>query len=57
MSTPTDSLNPPASATQRDRKSNAATGVSAAGIRALGSQVIAFYFRAPVKAFFRIRVE
>lgn len=36
---------------------NAATGASAAGIRALSMQVMAFYFRAPIKAFFRTRVE
>ncbi|KAK0716548.1 mitochondrial carrier domain-containing protein [Apiosordaria backusii] len=36
---------------------NAATGASAAGVRALTSQAIAFYFRAPVKAFFRTRVD
>ncbi|KAK4176449.1 mitochondrial carrier domain-containing protein [Triangularia setosa] len=34
---------------------NVATGASAAGVRALNSQAIAFYFRAPVKAFFRTR--
>lgn len=43
--------------TQRSHQNNAATGVSAAGARALGAQAIAFYFRAPVKAFFRTRVE
>ncbi|KAK0713724.1 mitochondrial carrier domain-containing protein [Lasiosphaeria miniovina] len=37
--------------------SNAATGASAAGVRALTSQAVAFYFRAPVKAFFRTRVD
>ncbi|AEO67660.1 uncharacterized protein THITE_2020879, partial [Thermothielavioides terrestris NRRL 8126] len=37
--------------------SNAATGASAASVRALTSQAIAFYFRAPVKAFFRTRVD
>ena len=37
--------------------SNAATGASAAGVRALASQVLAFYFRAPAKAFFRTRVD
>ena len=42
---------------RRDKKSNAATGASAAGARAIGSQAVAFYFRAPVKAFFRTRVE
>jgi hypothetical protein len=39
------------------KKSNAATGASAAGIRALSAQFVAFYFRAPVKAFFRTRVD
>ncbi|KAI4161692.1 MAG: hypothetical protein LQ342_004700 [Letrouitia transgressa] len=42
---------------RRDRRNNAATGASAAGIRTLGSQMIAFYFRAPAKAFFRTRVD
>ena len=42
---------------RRDRKVNAATGASAAGVRALGSQLVAFYFRAPAKAFFRTRVD
>jgi len=37
--------------------SNAATGASAAGVRAITSQAVAFYFRAPVKAFFRTRVD
>ncbi|KAL0467848.1 mitochondrial carrier [Neurospora intermedia] len=37
--------------------SNAATGASAAGVRALASQVLTFYFRAPAKAFFRTRVD
>ncbi|EGS19452.1 uncharacterized protein CTHT_0049130 [Thermochaetoides thermophila DSM 1495] len=36
---------------------NAATAASAASVRALTSQAIAFYFRAPVKAFFRTRVD
>ena len=39
------------------RKGNAATGASAAGIRALSAQFVAFYFRAPMKAFFRTRVD
>lgn len=39
------------------QKKNAATGASAAGVRAISAQLIAFYFRAPVKAFFRTRVE
>lgn len=37
--------------------STAATGASAASVRALTSQAVAFYFRAPVKAFFRTRVD
>jgi hypothetical protein len=36
---------------------NAATGASAAGIRALSMQAMAFWFRAPIKAFFKTRVE
>jgi hypothetical protein len=42
---------------QKRQQSNAATGASAAGIRAVSAQFITFYFRAPVKAFFRARVE
>jgi len=38
-------------------RNNAATGASAAGMRAVSAQIISFYFRAPVKAFFRTRVE
>lgn len=38
-------------------RSNAATGASAAGMRAFASQFMAFYFRAPIKAFFRTRVD
>ena len=38
-------------------RNNAATGASAAGVRALSAQMVTFYFRAPVKAFFRNRVE
>jgi hypothetical protein len=38
-------------------RSNAATGASAAGMRAVMAQVISFYFRAAVKASFRTRVE
>lgn len=36
---------------------HATTGASAAGIRALSTQFMAFYFRAPIRAFFRTRVE
>lgn len=52
----TDLQNPPLDQ-KRNPKSNAATGASAAGVRAVGSQMIAFYFRAPAKAFFRTRVD
>lgn len=41
----------------RDPRSNAATAATAAGVRAFTAQAIAFYFRAPVKAFFRTRVD
>ncbi|KAL1955653.1 hypothetical protein VTO42DRAFT_8198 [Malbranchea cinnamomea] len=42
---------------RRKPRTNAATGASAAGVRALSAQAVAFYFRAPVKAFFRTRVD
>ena len=42
---------------KRNRSSNAATAASAASVRALSAQVVAFYFRAPAKAFFRTRVD
>ena len=42
---------------RKDSKSNAATGASAAGVRAFTAQAIAFYFRAPAKAFFRTRID
>ncbi|XEU99583.1 hypothetical protein FSHL1_004870 [Fusarium sambucinum] len=48
---------PDVSLPDRDPRSNAATAASAAGVRALSTQVIAFYFRAPAKAFFRTRVD
>ncbi|KAJ9641377.1 hypothetical protein H2199_005347 [Coniosporium tulheliwenetii] len=41
----------------QQRKQNAATGASAAGIRALTTQFLTYYFRAPIKAFFRTRVD
>ncbi|EFX00099.1 mitochondrial carrier protein [Grosmannia clavigera kw1407] len=41
----------------KDKRSNAATAASAAGVRALSAQALQFYFRAPVKAFFRTRVD
>lgn len=53
----TDSTSDIPIGSRRDKKSNATTGASAAGVRAVASQTVAFYFRAPVKAFFRSRVE
>ncbi|OAA65543.1 mitochondrial carrier protein [Niveomyces insectorum RCEF 264] len=41
----------------KDRRTNAATAASAASVRALSAQALQFYFRAPVKAFFRTRVD
>lgn len=46
-----------AESTRRKPRTNAATGASAAGVRALSAQALTFYFRAPAKAFFRTRVE
>lgn len=48
---------PPGTSVRRDDRSNAATGVQAAGARAFAARAVAFYFRAPVKAFFRTRVD
>ena len=45
------------SSSEKNHRNNAATGASAAGVRALGTQLVSIYFRAPVKAFFRTRVE
>lgn len=42
---------------RKDKNKNAATGASAAGVRALTARLAAFYFRVPIKAFFRTRVE
>ncbi|KXG49474.1 Mitochondrial substrate/solute carrier [Penicillium griseofulvum] len=42
---------------RRISRNDAATGASAAGVRALSAQMVAFYFRAPIKAFFRMRVD
>lgn len=55
-----DENNPSKSSNDPERRAprtSAATGTSAAGIRAVSQQFIAFYFRAPVKAFFRTRVD
>ncbi|KAI1145845.1 mitochondrial carrier [Nemania diffusa] len=48
---------PPDGLLEKPSRNNAATAASAAGVRALSAQAIAFYFRAPVKAFFRTRVD
>ncbi|KAK5996069.1 hypothetical protein PT974_04496 [Cladobotryum mycophilum] len=50
-------LPPDAVPPERHPRTNAATGASAAGVRALSAQLVAFYFRAPAKAFFRTRVD
>jgi hypothetical protein len=42
---------------QKKKKKDAATGAYAAGMRAVSARMLTFYFRAPVKAFFRTRVE
>lgn len=47
----------PESASRKSPRTNAATGASAASVRAVSAQLVAFYFRAPIKAFFRTRVE
>lgn len=47
----------PPDSSERDSRKNAATAATAAGARAFTAQAIAFYFRAPVKAFFRTRVD
>lgn len=41
----------------RRHDQNASTGTYAATMRALSARLFAFYFRAPVKAFFRARVD
>ncbi|KUI65180.1 Mitochondrial substrate carrier family protein S [Cytospora mali] len=47
----------PPDSSDRNPRTNAATAATAASVRALSAQAIAFYFRAPVKAFFRTRVD
>lgn len=42
---------------RKDKKTNASNAATAAGARAFTAQAVAFYFRAPVKAFFRTRVD
>lgn len=42
---------------RKKRKEHASTGFSAATIRALSARLLTFYFRAPIKAFFRPRIE
>jgi hypothetical protein len=50
-------LSPSSPPIYKDTRSNAATAASAASVRAFTAQAVAFYFRAPVKAFFRTRVD
>ena len=52
-----DLLDSPGDEKSDHQKKNAATGASAAGVRAVSARLIAYYFRAPVKSFFRTRVE
>lgn len=42
---------------RKDATTNASNAAQAAGVRAFTAQAVAFYFRAPVKAFFRTRVD
>lgn len=42
---------------KKKRQENATTGATAAGMRALSARLLTFYFRAPMKAFMRTRVE
>ncbi|KAI7197022.1 hypothetical protein KC330_g2935 [Hortaea werneckii] len=42
---------------QKKRHDNASTGFGAATMRVLTARFLAFYFRAPIKAFFRSRVD
>lgn len=41
----------------KKRQDNASTGVGAATMRVLTARALAFWFRAPMKAFFRSRVD
>ena len=50
-------LEVPDNTARENPRNDAATGASAAGVRAFTAQAVAFYFRAPVKAFFRTRVD
>ncbi|KAI5841865.1 mitochondrial carrier domain-containing protein [Morchella snyderi] len=56
-SIPTSRGDADAAAAARKPTNNIVQGTSAAGVRAVGTQLVAFYFRAPVKAFFRMRVD
>ncbi|RPA74796.1 mitochondrial carrier [Ascobolus immersus RN42] len=42
---------------QKGKKEKAIQGSTAAGARALSMQLVAFYFRAPAKAFMRVKVD
>ncbi|RPB15612.1 mitochondrial carrier [Morchella conica CCBAS932] len=56
-SIPTSRGDADTAAAARKPANNIVQGTSAAGVRAVGTQLVAFYFRAPVKAFFRMRVD
>lgn len=57
MPTSSSSAHPQDNDTRKTKSQHVLQGSSAAGARALGTQLVAFYFRAPVKAFFRMRVD
>jgi hypothetical protein len=42
---------------KKKRKEHASTGFQAATMRAISARLLTFYFRAPIKAFFRPRIE
>ncbi|KAF2000157.1 mitochondrial carrier protein-like protein [Amniculicola lignicola CBS 123094] len=54
---PRSDVPPDSPASNAPPKGSAATGVQAAGMRAVAARMVAFYFRAPVKAFFRGRID
>lgn len=43
--------------TKKKQKEHVHTGFTAATMRALSARMLTFYFRAPIKAFFRPRIE
>ncbi|KAK4555348.1 hypothetical protein LTR86_007645 [Recurvomyces mirabilis] len=42
---------------KKKRQENASTGVGAAAMRGISARFFAFYFRAPIRAFFRTRID